>query len=567
MATVVPDVVRYAQEFKNELRSGNLNTSLSMATHWAKSAKELDIIVNKITEEIEVMRAMGKEVTENWVRELDYYKQLRRQTIAQYNSYGEFTEKLIDEESMKFMKYGTNEAQALIMASSKPLNPLYIPKLPDREIEILYSSIRSTVTPLGKLLMGLGVDTWKAVDVALLLGMAQGVSTQEIARRMTQAGQLGLNRAMTIARTEINRAYRIATQETYDQSGVVHKYKRMANKGSACMACLLLDGQVYESAMSFEDHPNGACAMIPCVDGMPEPKWETGQEYFEKLDPEEQMRRMGKNYYDSWKAKEFKLSDMAYIKPNYAWGGMPATRSLSTLAPDWRSKYATATSKVVKSIETNYIAHEGMSINEIVSLKDTLSPKIDAMKAQMKANPIMKAVGDWHGDSGLPTMISESELDELVKKKKAINVYRGVTDSPSHGKTAANIIEEFKTDKDMYYGYGVYGNGTYTSPEYSTAYMYGGNRDENVFRLGIRKDAKIVEYDDLLREGNLFTQELENLFKNNLIDAETYVFSKKLVEREIGAFAMLRGYDAIYCTGAGHYNILNRTVLYVLKNG
>ena len=99
------------------------------------------------------------------------------------------------------------------------------------------------------------------------------------------------------------------------------------------MACLLLDGQVYTIASALEDHPNGACTMIPIVDGVDEPSWEYGRNYFMGLSPEEQEARMGSSYYKAWKAGDIKLSDMVGIKENGKWGNNPYVKPLSALVP------------------------------------------------------------------------------------------------------------------------------------------------------------------------------------------------------------------------------------------
>ena len=81
----------------------------------------------------------------------------------------------------------------------------------------------------------------------------------------------------------------------------------------------------------------------------------------------------------------------------------------------------------------------------------------------------MDAICKAQGFEGLPTVVSESDMDALVAKRKATaphldealgaEMFRGVIGSPV-GLTSAECVEQFKTG-DMFNGQGTYGCGTY----------------------------------------------------------------------------------------------------------
>ena len=78
-------------------------------------------------------------------------------------------------------------------------------------------------------------------------------------------------------------------------------------------------------------------------------------------------------------------------------------------------------------------------------------------------------------------------------------------------------------------------------------------------RLGIDKRAKKVEFYTVYDEFKEFIANDENKLawlKCGVKDIDTGV----------SMFAMLRGYDVIYSTAAGHQNILNRTMTWVVNN-
>jgi len=128
------------------------------------------------------------------------------------------------------------------------------------------------------------------------------------------------------------RAYREATRETYKQSGVVKRYKRIATKDTrTCMACIALDGRAYPVSEPLIDHPHGRCAMVPIVDGAPEVKWEHASEWFERLPGDDQLKMLGPTKYEAWKKGQFSIDDLAVQLSDPVWGGTLRQATLEEL--------------------------------------------------------------------------------------------------------------------------------------------------------------------------------------------------------------------------------------------
>jgi hypothetical protein len=64
---------------------------------------------------------------------------------------------------------------------------------------------------------------------------------------------------------------------------------------------------------------------------MPERERETGRQWFERLDTEQQKSIMGAGHYEAWKDGQFKLSDMVHKTHSDAWGDAPAVITLKEL--------------------------------------------------------------------------------------------------------------------------------------------------------------------------------------------------------------------------------------------
>jgi len=115
-------------------------------------------------------------------------------------------------------------------------------------------------TPLRQHLQGVYGDAARGMSKYLVRAVTQGLNPRETARQMRKGLGIGLDRALTIARTEQLRVYRESQRLTYQASGVVEGYQRISAKSRrTCLGCLLADGQVYPLSVPFEDHVAGRC--------------------------------------------------------------------------------------------------------------------------------------------------------------------------------------------------------------------------------------------------------------------------------------------------------------------
>ena len=99
----------------------------------------------------------------------------------------------------------------------------------------------------------------------------------------------------------------------------------------------------------------------------------------------------------------------------------------------------------------------------------------------------------------------------------------------------------------------VYGSGTYFSPDRDVAQMY---NDQGVMLKAILdKDAKIVNYEDIINEYSSTGADVAKLQKGNNTEAWEDILST------VGEFASIKGYDAINMNGSfgqNHVIVLNR---------
>lgn len=143
-----------------------------------------------------------------------------------------------------------------------------------------------------------------------------------------------------------------------------------------------------------------------------------------------------------------------------------------------------------------------------------------------------------------PVTVGRQGLEELVAGGHR-PLYRGVTSSGS--KTEQEMIEQFRTG-DAYQGFGVWGNGTYTSNQVFIARRYG-----VVSHMALHPDARVVTRDQLHAEHSAF------------MATQTPGTDTHRVFSDPGRYAAARGYDAIDVVGSleDEVLVLNRSALAV----
>jgi hypothetical protein len=142
------------------------------------------------------------------------------------------------------------------------------------------------------------------------------------------------------------------------------------------------------------------------------------------------------------------------------------------------------------------------------------------------------------GFDGKPHLVSDSELDAHIKNGEE-ELYRGMEGGKGYG-------QQYQFG-DHFPGYGVYGNGTYTTmttPEasqssFEVAKTYG----KDVLRMSVIPEAKIVSKERLDREHRDYMAQLGEKYK---VTKDPKIKNLMLCMIDKGRFSVARGYDGIY---------------------
>jgi SPP1 gp7 family putative phage head morphogenesis protein len=283
-----PEILDQALRYKADLAAREAVIVRSMATNWLGIMRQLDDEIAKIAATMAVRRAQGLEVTAGYLYRTERYQTLLRQAYAQFVRYEDFATALIGRNQQLYARLGREYGVGLL-ETLQPGVRQGIARLSVGAIENAAGFVDDG--PLRALLADAWPQAIQQTTSALVKGVGLGYGPERIAKMMNDGMSSGLYRSMVIARTETMRAYRQAKFDTWESSGLVTGYQRVATHDRrTCPSCLMLDGAVLRSPAEFASHPQCRCTIIPLTKGNPIHKWQYGEQWLEEQPPATQIR-------------------------------------------------------------------------------------------------------------------------------------------------------------------------------------------------------------------------------------------------------------------------------------
>lgn len=320
---------------KADLLALDQQTLIDMGRQWLRVEEALEGQISALAMEAAEAKASGQAITVTNMFKRERYQRLLDQVRQQIDQYNDYVDDLVTGNRRKLAKMGSDQAAELIQMSLLEGGETAVAASFDRLPVTAIENIVATAGPGGPVHTLLADAYPMAVDHmtdTLIQNTVMGINPRQTASDMLDGAAEGLNHALTVARTEQIRAYREATRQQYEISGIVQQYKRLAAKNSrTCPLCLALDGEVYPTEDLMNVHPNDRCTMVPVVDGMPEVTWETGSEWFAKQDPDVQKEILGPKAYDLYDEGRIELRDLVQKTTHETWGPSLKRRPLSDL--------------------------------------------------------------------------------------------------------------------------------------------------------------------------------------------------------------------------------------------
>ena len=363
------DILKSAERFKRNLLKGNDKAIRRLIGAYDETWKQLQNNLDAVTRLINEAQAAGKhavarevgskvalapdEYTIDWLRRQARYNELLRQIETEVHGFSkQAIAETINEQDWG-VKYGQASATELLKESLGPVPKEFRGKVavtwnraPSEALQNLVGFLADG-SPLDYKFAGLPKAVADGVRDTLSTGFEAGWNPKKIAREVRRTYDGGLENGLTTCRTEVMRAYRTASHETYQaNSDVCDGWVWLsAMSDRTCCACLAQNGSLHPLTESLNDHPSGRCvaachtrsyAEILGDDRLKNIKDTSIQPFdaedkFKALSETEQRKVLGVKRYELFKDGKISLSDCATKVKSEVWGDHYAPTSLKEL--------------------------------------------------------------------------------------------------------------------------------------------------------------------------------------------------------------------------------------------
>ena len=299
---------------------------------YDKAGAELVDRIDRLTQRIDDLRAAGKPVRIGTIFALEQAQELLRIAEQRYAEMGDALAEGLGQTLPGVVRQGSGDTSALIRD-----------QLPDGALGIDFVDINAAAVeaivgttqagPLREILDSYGAQGAQDLADTLTTGVVMGQGALVIGRRMKNAASISAYRAKMIARTETNRVYRAASQETMRRHADVLDGWQWRSAGlRACAACLVMHGTIHPVNETMHSHPNCRCAPIPVpkswrdlgfdIDAPYESRLrlKPGPEIFAEASPEQQRRILGPKGYAAYQRGDLALEDFLHETDSNDWG-------------------------------------------------------------------------------------------------------------------------------------------------------------------------------------------------------------------------------------------------------
>lgn len=340
-----PDIVRINSQFRAALLVRERAAASEMVRAYGQIWQRIQERLKVLTQEIVQLRAAGVDVPVDWLFQRSRLPSLLAQVEAEIRQFAPFAESRILVEENAAVQAAMGAAEQLMLAGLGP-GPagvvINFRRLPIEALQDLIGVLQDG-SPLRDLLDALGPEASQAVRAALIRGLALGSGAQEIAREVRKSLAMGLSRALTIARTEVIRAYRESSRRMMEVNSRVVKgwIWASARDRRTCVSCWAMHGSRHSLTERLDDHPSGRCTMIPETvsweelgyAGIPDnrPVIEPGPVVFARLSPAQQLNVLGPAKFAAYSEGAVTLPEMVKRTRDPRWGTMRSERSLEDI--------------------------------------------------------------------------------------------------------------------------------------------------------------------------------------------------------------------------------------------
>lgn len=319
---------REIREQRKRLTSRDDETARYIVSLYSKADDRIKARLEALVRKIEAAQRAGIDLVQehpSWLpRQAEYHRMLDIIEI-EMQRFGDRTLTATGSGSKTSVKEAVSDTLAIQPTLTRPST---------EALEQLASAFKSS--PVANVLGRAGVEAKERAEEVLFSGLANGDNPRKIGLALSDVMLEGVRRATGIARTEILRAYRGASQTTYRKNAdVVRGWRWMcAFNERTCPTCIAMDGTEHPLDEEFASHPSCRCTTLPLTANSTEQLAgvETGSEWVEKQPAQVQNAIYGRTVAELIRNGALSPGDMGRrVTFHPLWGAGRSTPSLRYL--------------------------------------------------------------------------------------------------------------------------------------------------------------------------------------------------------------------------------------------
>jgi SPP1 gp7 family putative phage head morphogenesis protein len=323
--------------YRKRLLAQEASAQLALEMHYASTLRTIQPRLDNLYRQIQDKQARGEAVPPSWLYEERRLKAIKQLVSGQVDQFGVLALAKTGEMQRLAVALGTESAQALLQATV-PAGISWSFGVPSASAIASLIGATQAGSPLARLFSGFGLEAAKNVERSLITGLTLGWNPRQIAPLVERALGVPRWRALTIARTEMLRAYKDAALENYRaNSDVCDKWIWHASLSPrTCASCIAMHGTEHPLSEDLNGHPCCRCARVPKTKSWDDilgplgidtsgirdtrPAIRDGSEWFDKQDESTQRKILGSNAAYDLYSSGTSLSDFVGINHDKEWG-------------------------------------------------------------------------------------------------------------------------------------------------------------------------------------------------------------------------------------------------------
>ena len=335
-----------ADAYRRRLRDLETEASLQVVQLYDAVLQRIAPRLEAVTLLIEAEQAQGQPVSPAWLYQQQRYQELATLIGQQMSLYAVSLNGVVTAAQRSAIAMALEGARDLVAAQTHDV------VLASRFISLDSSAVENMIAatlsgPLRELLDAIPGAAVNDAREALVSGVAMGLNPREVEVDVRRALGVSMTRSLTITRTEMLRASRLATNQLLEQNQHLTTgwVWLSAMDERTCAYCWAMTGTHHKHDEALASHPNCRCAQVPDVVPLREllghldvPDLPAAREVvplgttrFAALPAREQERVLGPAAYKAYKAGEITLNDLVGTRRSRKWGRVGYTKSLSQL--------------------------------------------------------------------------------------------------------------------------------------------------------------------------------------------------------------------------------------------